>query len=88
MNNSSNKYIEPFIYDATEQFISTKLTKMQLSDLRKSKHLTQKDIAILSKLSIQCVSNIEGKSGNPTLASLIKYLDALGFEICFKKKSI
>ena len=41
--------IEPMIFsDPTEQFISTRLTKMQLADLRKIKHLTQKDLSTIT----------------------------------------
>ena len=82
--------IEPMIFsDPTEQFISTRLTKMQLADLRKIKHLTQKDLSTITGLSVQCISDIENeKSGNPTLRSLIKYLDCLGYVICFQKKTL
>ena len=82
--------VEPIIFaDPTEQFISTRITKMQLGDLRKIKHLTQKELSEVSGLSIQCISDIENTtSGNPTLKSLVKYLDCLGFEICFQKKNI
>lgn len=90
-NISNDTLIDPFIYnsDPVERFINTRLTKMQLSDLRKIKHLTQKDVATMTGLSVQCISDIESESsGNPTLKSLIKYLDCLGFEIAFQKKSI
>ena len=82
--------IEPMIFsNPMEQFISARLTKMQLSDLRKIKHLTQKDVAQSTGLSVQCISDIENEnSGNPTFKSLVKYLDCLGFEICFQKKSL
>lgn len=82
--------IEPMLFSSPmEQFISSRLTKMQLADLRKIKHLTQKDVAQMTGLSVQCISDIENEnSGNPTFKSLIKYLDCLGFEICFQKKSL
>ena len=78
---------EEFIYDnKIDLLISERLTKLQLSDLRKIKHLTQKDLSLITGLSVQCISDIESKnSGNPTLKSLIKYLDALGYEICFQR---
>lgn len=88
-NLSNDSLIDPIIYvsDPVEQFINTRLTKMQLSDLRKIKHLTQKDVSTMTGLSVQCISDIESEnSGNPTLKSLIKYLDCLGFEIAFQKK--
>lgn len=75
--------------DPLEEYISKRLTKMQLGSLRKAKHMTQKDLSTLTGLSVQCISDIESEnSGNPTLKSLIKYLDCLGFEICFQRKQI
>ena len=55
---------------------------------RKAKHLTQKDISDKSGLSVKCISDIENvDNGNPTMKSLIKYLDALGFELYFQPKT-
>lgn len=86
----SKTLIDPIIsYDPMEQYISKRLTKMQLADLRKIKHLTQKEMSAITGLSIQCISDIESEdSGNPTLKSLIKYLDCLGYEIAFQKKTV
>lgn len=85
-----SKLIEPMIFNnPIDKYISTRLTKMQLADLRKIKHLTQKDISVITGLSVQCISDIENENaGNPTLKSLIKYLDCLGYEIYFQKKTI
>lgn len=82
--------IEPMIFsDPIEQLISGKLTKMQLSSIRKIKRITQKELSEVTGLSIQCISDIESEnSGNPTLKSLIKYLDCLGYEIAFQKKTL
>lgn len=88
---TNNELIEPMVFTANpvEQYISTRLTKMQLADLRKIKHLTQKELSMITGLSIQCISDIENEnSGNPTLKSLVKYLDSLGYEICFQKKTL
>lgn len=84
------KLKNPIIIDGpVEQYISKRLTKMQLSDIRKLKHLTQKELSALSGLSVQCISDIENiTSGNPTLNSLVKYLDTLGFEIAFQRKTV
>lgn len=72
-----------------ENFLSTRLSKMELASLRKSKKLTQKELAKMSGLSPQCISDIESEnSGNPTLKSIIKYLDCLGYELYFQKKNI
>lgn len=83
--------IEPIVCsnDPIEEYISRRLTKMQLGDLRKIKHLTQKQVSEMTGLSIQCISDIESEdSGNPTLKSLNKYLECLGFEIMFQKKTL
>ena len=93
MNNDSNKenkLVEVFIVqDPLEGYISKRITKMQLGLLRKSKHYTQKELSALTGLSVQCISDIESEnSGNPTLRSLIKYLDVLGYEMCFQKRKI
>lgn len=77
------------IQDPLEEYISKRLTKMELGSLRKSKGMTQKDLSMLTGLSVQCISDIENEnSGNPTLRSMIKYLDCLGYEICFQRKQI
>ena len=75
--------------DETEQYISRRLTKMELAELRKSKGISQKELSKISGLSVQCISDIESaNSGNPTLRSIIKYLECMGYEIAFQKKNI
>ena len=75
--------------ETTEDFITDKITRMQLSNLRKSMKLTQKDISEKTGLSLNCISNIEsGEDKTPTLRSMIKYLNALGYEMTFKKKEV
>lgn len=75
--------------DDFDQYLSKRLTKMQLSELRKSKGLSQKAMSDLSGLSVQCISDIESSnSGNPTLRSMIKYLECLGYEMAFQKKTL
>ena len=53
--------------------------------LRKQSSLTQKEVSDASGLSVQCISDIEG-DGNPTLNSIVRYLNCFGYEISFKKK--
>ena len=66
----------------TECSIQDKLIRMQLTDLRKSKHLTQEQLSKESGLSKSCISNIEsGENSSPTLRSLIRYANALGVNI-------
>lgn len=74
---------------AFEEYVSKYLTKMELGSLRKAKGLSQKELSSMSGLSVQCISDIEStNSGNPTLRSMIKYLECLGYEMLFKKKKI
>ena len=66
----------------TECSIQDKLIRMQLADIRKSKHLTQEELSKKSGLSKSCISNIEsGDNSSPTLRSLIRYINALGVNI-------
>lgn len=86
IDNHENQLNKP---DNMEQYISRRLTKMELSSMRKSRGITQKELSKVSGLSVQCISDIESEnSGNPTLRSLIKYLECLGYEIAFQKKEI
>lgn len=73
----------------TEFLIQDKLIRMQLTDIRKSKHLTQKQMSELSGLSASCISNIEsGENSSPTLRSLIRYANALGVNIFIGNNNI
>ena len=66
----------------TEFLIQDKLIRMQLTDLRKAKHLTQKQLSQISGLSTSSISNIEsGENSSPTLRSLIRYTNALEVNI-------
>ena len=89
-NTENTTLVEPIIFsDPLEQFISRRLTKIQLVGLRKMKRLTQKEVSEATGLSVQCISDIENEDGgNPTLKSMIKYLDCLGYEMVFQKRSI
>jgi transcriptional regulator with XRE-family HTH domain len=82
--------IDPIIYNySLENLISYKLSKTDLLTIRKSQHLTQKEVSDLSGLSTQCISDIENDNGgNPTLKSIIKYLECLGYELAFQKKRV
>ena len=69
----------------TDALVADKLLRMELTNLRKSKHMTQKQLSELSGLSESCISNIEsGSDSSPTLRSLIRYTTALGIDIYVK----
>jgi len=81
------KLYNPIIFsgDPMECLISKMEFRYAMIILRKQLHLTQKDVADVAKLSVQCISDIEN-DGNPTIKSIIKYLDALGYELAVQKK--
>jgi transcriptional regulator with XRE-family HTH domain len=64
-----------------DQFIRTRLTA-----IRKSRGLTQKQLSEISGLSTATISNIETGQNSYTLRSLIRYAEALGYEIDISKK--
>ena len=69
----------------TDALVADKILRMELTNLRKSKHMTQKQLSELSGLSESCISNIEsGSDSSPTLRSLIRYTTALGIDIYVK----
>lgn len=69
-----------------ELAIASGLVKMQLLNIRKSKHLTQKQVSDMCGLSEGCISTIESDNGNvsPTLRSVLKYANALGASLYIK----
>ena len=71
--------------------IPMQLLRMQLVALRKSKHLTQKELSNISGLSESCISNIESgndESSLPTLKSILKYVHALDSDLYIKDINI
>ena len=80
--------INPVYYlDDNERYITSVLTKMNLSELRSKQHMTKKKLSEISGLSVKCISDIESaSSGNPTFNSICKYLNALGYEMYFKRR--
>lgn len=82
-------YINTNIYSNTDAMINDKMLRIQLTNARKSKHLSQKELSKLSGLSESCISNIEsGESSSPTLRSLIKYTTALDIELSINFNNI
>lgn len=80
--------IAPIVFDnPVEETITNRLTRMQLAEIRKMNKATQQQLSAISGLSTQCISDIESNtSGNPTLKSLLRYLNVFGWEMCFQKK--
>lgn len=72
----------------TDAFLQDAFLRMDLIKVRKSKGLSQKDIAEKSGLSISTISNIENTKDQRsyTIRSLVLYADSLGYEITMRKK--
>ena len=67
--------------------IDTQLLRSELSELRKSKHMTQSQVAEIAGLSKSTISNIEsGEEKGVTLASIIKYTRAIDATLFVKSK--
>lgn len=67
--------------------IDTQLLRSELTELRKSKHLTQSQVSQKSGLSRSTISNIEsGEEKGVTLASILKYARAIDCSLFVKSR--
>ena len=69
-------------------YIQDQFIRMRLTNIRKSRGLTQKQLSEMSGLSTATISNIESGENSYTLKSLIRYAEALGYEINIDKKVV
>lgn len=70
-----------------DTLIDTKIFRTELAELRKSKHMTQAQVAEKSGLSKSTISNIEsGEEKGVTLASIMKYARAIDASIFVKNR--
>jgi len=62
--------------------------RLKLAQARKGRNLTQKSVKEVSGLTQQAISRIEKgtQDRSPTLRTLLKYVDALGYELTLTKK--
>ena len=72
----------------TDVYIQDQFIRMRLTSIRKSRGLTQKQLSEISGLSTATISNIENGENSYTLRSLIRYAEALGYEINIDKKVV
>ena len=79
---SSYNNIEEIKLTNTDVMIADRMLRMQLTNIRKSKHLTQKQLAEITGLSESTISGIESvtSDSSPTMRSLIRYATGLGVE--------
>lgn len=55
---------------------------------RETLRVTQETLAELSGVSLRTLKQFESGKGNPTLTTLQKISDVLGFEVCLKLKNV
>lgn len=70
----------------TDIYIQDKFIRTRLSNIRKSRGLTQKQLSDITGLSAATISNMESGENSYTLRSLILCAEALGYEINVDKK--
>lgn len=67
--------------------IDSRLLRLELAEMRKSKNLTQAQVAEQSGLSKSTISNIEsGEEKGVTLTSIMKYARAIECSLFIKSK--
>lgn len=72
--------------DSIEKEIQDGFLRHKLRKARKAKGLTQQEAAALAGISTSTVSCIESGNGDYMSSSLLKYADALGYEVSIHKK--
>lgn len=65
----------------TSEFIADHLVRDDLKLARLRANMTQKQVADISKLSMSTISNIENANKSVEYLSILKYLDAIEYEI-------
>lgn len=70
----------------TDEFIADAFLRDKLVRIRKASGRTQKQLAEESGLSVGTISSIESNRGAYTSSSLIRYCDALGYEVTIHRK--
>lgn len=61
--------------------------RRELAEARKTKNVTQSELKAISGLTQQAISRIEANTEiSPSLKNLIKYVNAIGYEITLQPK--
>lgn len=55
---------------------------------RENLQVTQETLAELSGVGLRTLKQVESGKGNPTLLTIQKLADVLGFELCLKLKNV
>lgn len=77
----------PKAREAYEQFEAECKIRRELIDARKQKNITQTELKERTGLTQQVISRIEKDNNiSPSLKNLIKYVNALGYELTLRPK--
>ena len=61
---------------------------LTIKERRETMNVTQEYLAELSGVGLRTLKQFESGKGNPTLLTISKLADVLGFELCLKIKDI
>lgn len=70
----------------TSEFIANREFREDLKIARIKSHMTQKEVSDISKLSISTIVNIENPDKAVEYTSILKYIDAIGYELKLVEK--
>ena len=59
-----------------------------IKGLRKSRHLTQREVTKMAKVPYCTVNRMEKQKANPTIGTVQRILNIYGYELCIKKTEV
>jgi len=79
----------PKVKKAVNEFDKEFELRIKLIEARKNAGITQKEVEERSGLAQQAISRIETDNNiSPSIKSLIKYVDAIGYELTIQPKQV
>lgn len=70
----------------TSEFIANHEFRKDLKVARATAHMTQREIAEITGLSLSTISNIENPDRPVEYQSILKYIDAIGYQMKLEPK--
>ncbi len=61
---------------------------LTIKERREAMRVTQETLAEISGVGLRTLKQFESGKGNPTLLTVQKLADVLGFEVCLKLKNV
>ena len=82
---------DPEAKRAYDEFVREYEFRQRLAEARKARQITQQEIQQKTELPQQSISRIEkgtAQKQSPTLRTLLKYVDAIGYELTIQPKHV